>query len=246
MIKNINNKIYVIENDLAANSTLILGKKGNILVDTSLFPKKAEKIKEFSKDISGKDITLVINTHYHPDHTFGNIVFDCPIVANRLTREFMKKMDVDYFKHLNMENVEIKLPNVIFENYFEYEDGIKLVIYNGPGHTLDSSYIYIESEDILIAGDTIVTGIHPEIVPDSNLDLWLNTLENMPKSLNIVPGHGAISNEIEIENMIDYLKKIKQLKEGSISPNKIENDPNFKDRKHPELFKWSLENLIPS
>ncbi|ANQ54222.1 lactamase [Thermosipho sp. 1063] len=246
MIKNISNKIYVIENELAANSTLIIGKKGTILIDTSLFPKKAMKIKQFSKDISGKDISLVINTHYHPDHTFGNSAFDCPIVSHKLTREFMKQMDENYLKQLKLEDIEIKLPNVVFENYFEYEDGIKLVIYSGPGHTLDSSYIHIESENIIIAGDTIITDIHPEIVPDSDLELWINTLENMPKVSNIIPGHGKIGNKEDIDKMIDYLEKIKQMKSGNINAYKLENDPNFKNRKHPELLKWSLENLLPS
>lgn len=243
MIRNINNKIYVIENDLAANSTLIIGKRGNILVDTSLFPKKAEKIKQFSLDISGKSINLVINTHYHPDHTFGNSVFNCPIVGHELTRKFMEQMDEQYLRKLGIDNMEITFPNVIFDNMFEYEDGITIKVFHGPGHTPDSSYVLVESENILIMGDTVITEIHPEIVSDSNLDLWINTLENLPKISNIVPGHGRVGNFSDVELMKDYLLKIRELKNGSINASLLENDDNFKNRKHPELLKWSLENF---
>ncbi|ACJ76086.1 dehydrase-related protein [Thermosipho africanus H17ap60334] len=244
MIKNINNKVYIIENELASNSTLIIGKKGNILIDTSLFPKKAEKIKEFSKDISGKEITLVINTHYHPDHTFGNSAFDCPIVGHSLTRNLMEQIDEKYLMQLELEDIKIVPPNIIFDNFFEYEDGVKLTVYHGPGHTPDSSYIIIENEDILIAGDTVITDIHPEIVSDSNLDIWINTLENLPQVSNIVPGHGKIGNFADVGLMKEYLQKIKNLKNGTVSSTSLENDPNFTNRKYPELLKWSLENLL--
>jgi hypothetical protein len=44
--------------------------------------------------------------------------------------------------------------------------------------------------------------------------------------------------------MKEYLQKIKNLKNGTVSSTSLENDPNFTNRKYPELLKWSLENLL--
>ncbi|QTA38750.1 MBL fold metallo-hydrolase [Thermosipho ferrireducens] len=244
MIRNISEHVYVIENEIASNSTLVIGKSGCILIDTTLFPEKAKKIKDFAKEISGKRIELVINTHYHPDHTFGNHVFECPIVAHKLTKEAMEKMDDSYLENIGMKNFEVKFPDVVFEEDWTYEDGIKIYIYHGPGHTPDSSYVFIPSENVVVAGDTIVSGIHAEIVFDSNIDLWLKTLEKIPKAKYIVPGHGLIAKDDEVIKMKEYILKLRQLIRGELLPSSLENDQNFSMRTHPELLEWGLENFF--
>lgn len=54
-----------------ANSILIEGENGNIIVDCTESNEVAEKVKvEFNK-ISTKPITAIIYTHNHTDHVFG-------------------------------------------------------------------------------------------------------------------------------------------------------------------------------
>ena len=67
MVKKITESVYVIEHEEAANNVIIIGKKGVVLVDTSLFPEKAKSIAKFIRDLTMKPVELVFNTHYHPD-----------------------------------------------------------------------------------------------------------------------------------------------------------------------------------
>uniref|UniRef100_A0A7C4RW02 MBL fold metallo-hydrolase n=1 Tax=Fervidobacterium thailandense TaxID=1008305 RepID=A0A7C4RW02_9BACT len=244
MVRKITDFVYVIEHEEAANNVVIIGKNGAILVDTSLFPEKARAIAKFVRELTAKPITLVMNTHYHPDHTLGNIAFDCPIVAHSLTRRSMSLFNEDYLRSLGINITSVKLPDIIFDNKFEYEDGIRIEFYHGPGHTPDSSYVYIPSEGVLITGDTVVTRIHPEIVSDSNLNLWIKTLQLLPKAKHVIPGHGPSEDFSCVELMIDYLETIKRLLSGEIGVNDLEKSKNFYERTHPELLNWSIKNLI--
>jgi len=244
MVKKITESVYVIEHEEAANNVIIIGKKGVVLVDTSLFPEKAKSIAKFIRDLTMKPVDLVFNTHYHPDHTFGNTAFDCPVVAHALTREKMEKFDNSYFEELGLDYFELHLPDIIFEDEFVYEDNLKIQFIHGPGHTPDSSYVYIPQENVLITGDTVVNSMHPEIVQDSNLSIWMKTLEALPKAKYVIPGHGEPGDYSSVKDMIDYIDKIRKLLAGELSANQLDSDPNFTQRQHMELLEWSIKNLI--
>lgn len=244
MVRKLTESVYVIEHEEAANNVIIIGKKGVILVDTSLFPEKAKSISKFVKEFTMKPISLVLNTHYHPDHTFGNVVFDCPIVAHSLTREKMEQFDQNYFVEIGIDYFKPKLPDVIFDDIFDYEDGLKIRFVHSPGHTPDSSYIYLPEENVLITGDTVISTIHPEIVEDSNLNMWIKTLEKLPKAKHVIPGHGKSGDYTLVTDMIDYIEKIKKIIIGELRPADFESDENFSKRLHPEMLEWSLKNLL--
>ncbi len=244
MIQKITDRIYVIEHEEAANNVIIFGNKHTILVDTSLFPEKAKKIDDFVYDFAKKRIDIVLNTHYHPDHTFGNSAFDCTIIAHTLTREKMSQMNEDYMRSIGVNIDKIQLPNVVFDDEFVLEDGLTIIFRHGPGHTSDSSYVYIKEANVLVTGDTVINDMHPEIVFDSSLEEWIETLENLPKAKTVVPGHGKCSDESCIASMIDYLIKFRKLVNGEINAYELEKDKNFSQREHYELLEWSLKNIL--
>jgi glyoxylase-like metal-dependent hydrolase (beta-lactamase superfamily II) len=244
VVKKVTENVYLIEHEEAANNVIIIGKKGVVLIDTSLFPEKAKSIAKFVRDFTMKNISLVFNTHYHPDHTFGNVAFDVPILAHELTRRKMEQFDASYFESLGIEYTEPKLPDVLFQDLFEYEDGLKILFIHGPGHTPDSSYVYIPSESVLITGDSVINDIHPEIVSDSNLNVWLKTLDSMPQAKYVIPGHGDYGSHDSVKKMRDYIDKIRRLINGELSPYELESDPNFVERKHAEMLEWGIKNLM--
>jgi len=82
------------------NSGLIdLG--GQILVfDTFISPQAAASLKAFCVDHFGKPPQIVINSHYHNDHIWGNQVFadDALILSSSLTREQICTAGVEEFQ----------------------------------------------------------------------------------------------------------------------------------------------------
>src|SRR5690606_28761365 len=57
------------------NSTVILGAKGVILIDTGFSDEIGKHLRAQIAKITDKPVTHVINTHHHGDHTLGNIAF---------------------------------------------------------------------------------------------------------------------------------------------------------------------------
>ncbi len=252
MVDKISDRVLVIGEGGSANSTLIAGKNCSILVDTSLFPEKAIKISKFSMDVFGLPISYVINTHYHPDHTFGNSAFEgLDIISSSRTREIMEKMDYNYIKAVWGEEEarknHITLPNVVFDEKKQMSlCGRKISLIHLGGHTPDSIVIFLEDESILVAGDLVFNGYHAEITPDSALEKWLYALDYIRnlQPFFVVPGHGRFGGLEIVGKMKEYILKIQMFIHGRIDDSELIKDPNVSKRMFPELFASSIENIL--
>ena len=66
-----------------------IGSK-TVIVDTFMTRQAATELKSAARDVTGRNVFLVVNTHWHGDHVRGNQVFDdVPIVATARTLELM-------------------------------------------------------------------------------------------------------------------------------------------------------------
>ena len=88
------NGIYaaISKNDSGANVSAGFFDLGNYLVvfDTFLYPGGAQDLYNAIKELSEKDPLLIINSHFHGDHVFGNFIF--PESINRF-----HKLHIMYF-----------------------------------------------------------------------------------------------------------------------------------------------------
>lgn len=62
-----------------------------VIFDTGETPMAADDLKNAAEDLTGRQVTYVINSHAHPDHWFGNQVFadHAAIIATHNAREHM-------------------------------------------------------------------------------------------------------------------------------------------------------------
>ena len=67
----VTDNIYVAIGFGLANSILIEGKDGVVIVDCLESEKTASRVKEAFNKITTKPVKAIIYTHFHPDHTFG-------------------------------------------------------------------------------------------------------------------------------------------------------------------------------
>ena len=63
--------VYVATNYAMANSILLEGPDGLVIVDTTESPNSAKSILAAFRAISKKPIKAIVYTHYHGDHIFG-------------------------------------------------------------------------------------------------------------------------------------------------------------------------------
>ncbi|GAB6188467.1 MBL fold metallo-hydrolase [Marinitoga arctica] len=242
MLEVLENKIIVFwfEN-FASNVTAVELSDEVILIDSSLYPEKLKKIIEIVKLRTKKPVKKVFLTHHHPDHSFGAIFYgELEIILSEKTlvklfeynEEILKKISEESgFKFTNIQNRLSKCNFNVFRND-NLNTSSKTIIsaISLGGHTEDSSIYKIYPENILVAGDIIVSGIHSEL-NEANIDNWIKILEELKKQgiQKIIPGHGRPGNFGLIENQLNYLNTFKKYgKEKTLK--------RYNNYKYPELL----------
>ena len=78
----ISGNIYMLQG-AGGNIGVSVGADGILIVDDQFAP-LADKIKKALKDLGEGKLKFVLNTHWHGDHTGGNVVFgpEAPIIAH--------------------------------------------------------------------------------------------------------------------------------------------------------------------
>jgi len=142
--------------DYDLNLGLILGLRQNYVIDTGLGSGSVAPILDYIGN-DGKPI-IVINTHFHWDHIWGNWVFgDSPIISHTSCRELEDKCWDDALRE-NAKYVdgEVRkcLPNMVFDKSLYFPDD-RICVFHTPGHSEDCISIYDEVDKILYAGDNI-------------------------------------------------------------------------------------------
>ena len=79
--------VYMLEG-AGGNIGVSVGPDGILIVDDQYAP-LADKIKAALKKLGEGKLKFILNTHYHGDHTGGNLVFgpDAPIIAQTNARK---------------------------------------------------------------------------------------------------------------------------------------------------------------
>ncbi len=191
------------------NLYLIRGEKYNYIIDTGLGSLTTDPIRESIKN--DHKPMIVINTHYHWDHIWGNGSFqDCLIVSHQLCRELIRSRWDEMLaqnSHRCRGTVALNLPNLVFtgELYFA-ADQIRL--FHAPGHTADSISVLDETEKVLIVADNVGENM-PEIIPslDCGRDIYRSTIQKYA-ALDFdtcISGHNAILGKAVLETILSRL-----------------------------------------
>lgn len=173
---------YVFTDDLGAwrlNLHVILGEEYNYVVDTGLGSASMEPVAALLKE--NERPLVVVNTHHHWDHIWGNHVFAGSMI---LSHQHCLALSEKYWDIMLEENPqymrgEVKkcLPGITFEKgmYFEKD---KVRLFYTPGHTIDGVSVLDEVDRVLNAGDNI--GDEPNaLLPhiDTDADIYKETIK---------------------------------------------------------------------
>lgn len=191
--------------ELSPYSTHVLAYQGHectFVVDTFLGPGKMREMLTALPVSFNNQPFIVINTHYHYDHIWGNQAFSSSL---RIATPLCRKLIGQHFEEEKQTNLawweegnQMCLPNcLITAPLFFPEDQIE--IFPSPGHTEDGCSVMFHRENILSAGDNLEQPI--PFLENTQWDHYLRTLDRyeslQPKI--IIPGHGqAELKDIEI------------------------------------------------
>jgi cyclase len=211
---------------LGANSGFVVGTDGVLVVDSRYTPALASDLLAAIRSVTDAPVKYVVNTHYHPDHAWGNMTFKAQgavIVARPETRAALLKYSPAYLEFYRqrsaetyelLRDVRITLPDTTFGGETEIDLGgvtVSLRFY-GPAHTAGDCVVIVPKDRIAFVGGLLSNGYHPNMGdPGADFDNWIATLDTLTaaKFRRVVPGQGKVCGPEEFAVESKYITTLR-------------------------------------
>lgn len=206
--------LYMLKSNLGGNVGVLRTNEGTVIVDTLTFESQGESIREKAEEITGQPVTLIVNTHYHFDHTHGNPAFNAGtrVVATERTLGYLKSLDQQYWEG----DAAGLLPNETFEHDHLLKVGGKTIqlLHPGRGHTDGDLVAWFEDERVLHTGDLFFNKKYPNIDLEAGGSVreWVGTLDRLLEipAEQIIPGHGELANSADMAQFQAFMKELSE------------------------------------
>jgi glyoxylase-like metal-dependent hydrolase (beta-lactamase superfamily II) len=168
---------------------------------------------------------MLINTHYHADHTGGNIAFR-PAVKTIVQQERCAKLHRDSTVKTADQQA---YADITFGESWSQDFGDEKIwaYYYGPGHTGGDAIIVFERANVVHMGDLMFNRMHPRVDGPSGASIknWISVLERVAKRHNdatFIFGHGKAGVSVtgpakELLYFRDYLSAALQYTQKGIA-----------------------------
>jgi glyoxylase-like metal-dependent hydrolase (beta-lactamase superfamily II) len=185
------------------NIGVILGGGAALVIDTRSTHVQGREIQDDLRMLTADPVTVVVNTHGHFDHAFGNHVFrpaaiwgqaGCPPFLARTGEQRRARIARDEPSiAADLAEVVIDPPDCVLEQSTTIEVGGRPVElrYLGRGHTDHDIVISVPEADVIFAGDLLEAGAVPFFNDGYPLE-WPATASALAELVSgtVVPGHG--------------------------------------------------------
>jgi glyoxylase-like metal-dependent hydrolase (beta-lactamase superfamily II) len=208
------------------NIGLILGRAEALVIDTRSTYAQAREIQEHVRELTDAPIGVVVDTHGHFDHVFGNGIFrPATIWGHERCVTFMvrngerRKANIAATEPTiadDLSEIVIDPPDRVFATHARVEVGGREVMlrYLGRGHTDNDIVIEVPGTPVLFGGDLVENGNVPFFNDGYPLE-WPTTVEAVAARVGddavVVPGHGDHGGKSFLEAQAASLSKLADL-----------------------------------
>jgi cyclase len=200
-----------------SNVGVLETSEGAVVVDTMTFQLQGREIRDKAEELGGGPARVVINTHYHLDHTHGNPAFPSglQVVSTDRTLAYMQKLDADYWKG----DAAGTLPNDTFADERELDVGGRKVrlLHPGRGHTDGDLVVLFVDDGVLHTGDLFVNHLYPNIDLEGGGSTreWVKTLDRVLALdfQHVIPGHGPVTDRAALVKFQDFMRQLASISE---------------------------------
>ena len=207
--------IYMLQS-VGGNVGVMTGADGVLLIDDKFEP-IADKIRAAIKEIGGADkVTFLLNTHWHGDHTNGNLAFgnEATIIAHTNVRiRLSVPQDV---RGRTLEPLpEHGLPVITFnESLYVHFNGETIRGVHFPhGHTDGDMIVFFPESNVVHMGDHMFQGLFPYIDIDHGgnvqgyMDNVRNVIAQLPEDVKIIAGHGDLASLDDLRTFLHMMEE---------------------------------------
>ncbi len=210
--------IYMMQGS-GGNIGVLVGEDGVVLIDDQYGP-LTDKITAAVAKISDQPIRMIINTHWHGDHTGGNenlakagaLIIAQDNVRRRMSRKFFS----EFFQSEVPASPAAALPVVTFDRSVSLHlNGHTVRAEHVPAaHTDGDAIIWFEEANVVHMGDTYFEGFYPFIDRNSGGSIRgmiaaIDTaLTKIDFDTRVIPGHGPLSDRTKLIRFRDLLETV--------------------------------------
>ena len=191
--------IYLLDEDNEATGYLVVGRHKALLIDTM---NAHNDLKAVVRTITDKPV-MVVNTHGHGDHIFGNMFFDEAYISPEDIPLAKMFTDQAAFEELLKKNGKTMPPFKDIRGGDVIDLGGRTAdVYDIPGHTPGSILLHLKEERILFVGDSINHHLWLQLDGCSPVSEYLKTLEDLlflqDRADIILHGHAQSPDDISL------------------------------------------------
>jgi glyoxylase-like metal-dependent hydrolase (beta-lactamase superfamily II) len=232
-----------------------------VVVVDSQFPDTAGPCLEGVKSRATRPIDFLINTHHHPDHTSGNIVFQPAVkhIAAHRKVPALQKRSAEQQSALESQ----AYADTLYDTEWSQELGretLKLR-YFGPAHTSGDSVVTFAHANVAHVGDLVFRQRHPVVDRSAGgtIKNWIAVLDAIGRAHDgdtiYVFGHakegaGTSGTAADLRAMRDYLNAVLEMVQKSIASGKSRDEiiaiaalPHFEEY-HAVPPRGTLANVL--
>ena len=232
--------IYMLKGQ-GGNIGLFTGADGSFIIDDQFAP-LTDKILAAIKSVGGDTPQILLNTHFHGDHTGGNEnigQLGTTIISHHNVRTRLQKgSEIKEFGMKAPPAKKVALPTITFSKNMHLHINNETVIasYVPAAHTDGDSFVQFKKANVIHAGDIFFNGFYPFIdgAHGGSLKGMIDAADAIlalsDEQTRIIPGHGPLSNKAELQQYramlaTTYQRLLKLKQQGKTVEQAIDNKP---------------------
>ena len=233
---------------LGGNVGVLGTSKGTVIIDSMTLHYQGERIKQVAEKLTGTPVIMIINTHYHLDHTHGNSAFDVGtrVVATNRTRHHLEQTDMAYFA-----GAEALMPNETFDDVMDFNLGNKTLrlMHPGRGHT-DGDLVVLMVEDKTIhTGDLYFYHHYPNIDLEAggSVQAWSSSIDQIMQLDfdHVIPGHGPVTGRQGLKQFQAFIVQLAAIGKWALKEGISLEDTLASDRLTEDKGYMPLKLIVP-
>ena len=239
---------------------VVLGRRDVLVVDTRSTPAQAREIATELRQLTRDPVSIIVDTHWHFDHTFGNSVFRPATAWGHVRAAARLRAD----GRATIEEVAAEIPSIAsdiretiidppertFEDRATVPVGDRVVelSYHGRAHTDGDIVLVVPDANVMFAGDLLEEGAPPSFGDSFPLE-WPATVEQLlPLATGaVVPGHGAVGDRAFVADQLAAFRRLvvlsRAVADGSLDLEAATREELFGGPTPDDAFERALAQL---
>jgi cyclase len=196
------------------NVVILSGPDGKISVDGFVQP-AWPRLKHIIDGMGNAPLKLVIDTHWHWDHTDNNSAFHeagAAILAHENTKKRLREAHEFMGMRFRPAPADALPTQTLKDTYRLQANGETLdLVYVLPAHTDSDIYVRYQKADVLHCGDLFFNGAYPFIDAQTGGSIHgmiagaEKVLQVSGRNTKVVPGHGPLGDKTALTKYRDVL-----------------------------------------